>query len=193
MGYLDLSQGTPKTVGTIAAQPLHQQAEKGRWQWRARVHCLGVCSGAGANTAPAGAGDGVTSVARLRDSGGAGEPAGLTKMSGSMRRFVQVVKHYPGQQQASSRSIYRSGSRCPALGLAEPRWDLSTPVTDVRSTRRRQSSTRRFANFRALHCGHARSRVLGGGGACARACLHTTCRAELSRAGLALGIGGALR
>ena len=94
-------------------------------------------------------------------------------MSGSMRRFVQVVKHYPGQQQASSRSIYRSRSRCPALGLAEPRWDLSTPVTDVRSTRRRQSSTRRFANFRALHCGHARSRVLGGGGACARACVCT--------------------
>ena len=25
-------------TGTIAAQPLHHQAEKGRWQWRARVH-----------------------------------------------------------------------------------------------------------------------------------------------------------
>ena len=60
-----------------------------------------VCGGAGANIAPAGAGDGVTSIARLRDSGGAGEPAGLTKMAGSMRRYVEVVKHYPGQQQVN--------------------------------------------------------------------------------------------
>ena len=59
---------------------------------------------------------------------------------------------------ASSRSIYRSRSRCPALGLAEPRWDLSAPVRDARSTRRRQSSTRRFANFRVLQRGRARSR-----------------------------------
>ena len=99
LGYLDLSQGTPNSVSTIAAQPLHHQAKKGRWQWRARVHCLVVCGGAGANIAPAGAGDGVTSVAWFRYSGGAGEPAGLTKMAGSMRRYVEVVKHYPGQQQ----------------------------------------------------------------------------------------------
>ena len=36
-----------------------------------------------------------------RDSSGASEPAGLTKMSGAMMRFVEVVKHYSGQQQVN--------------------------------------------------------------------------------------------
>jgi len=34
-----------------------------------------------------------------RDCGGAGEPAGLTKMSTAMERYIELVKQYPGQEQ----------------------------------------------------------------------------------------------
>jgi len=34
-----------------------------------------------------------------RDSGGAGKPAGLTKMSTAMERYIELVKQYPGQEQ----------------------------------------------------------------------------------------------
>ena len=44
---------------------------------------------------------GTGGVQRHDSGGGAGEsaPAGLTKMAATMKRFVAVVKQYPGQQQ----------------------------------------------------------------------------------------------
>ena len=39
--------------------------------------------------------------AQRRDSGGAGEPAGLTKMSTAMERYIELVKQYPGQEQVN--------------------------------------------------------------------------------------------
>jgi len=39
--------------------------------------------------------------AQRRDSGGAGEPAGLMKMSTTMERYIELVKQYPGQEQVN--------------------------------------------------------------------------------------------
>jgi len=37
--------------------------------------------------------------AQRRKSGGAGEPAGLTRLSTAMERYIELVKQYPGQEQ----------------------------------------------------------------------------------------------
>ena len=163
-------QGVPCKRGTIAA------TRRTRAGGGARVHCLVVCGGAGVNTAPAGAGDGVTSVARLRDSGGAGEPAGLTKMSGSMRRFVQVVKHYPGQQQVNlSVEIEVPGS-----------WFGGTEMGSLNASERRQKykvQAVEYAEVREFPGASLRACKVKGFGrrlrVCESMCLHTTCRAEL--------------
>ena len=107
-------------------------------------------------------------------------------MSGAMMRFVEVVKHYPGQQQVNlSVEIEVPGS-----------WFGGTEMGSLNASERRQkykAQAVEYAEVREFPGASLRARKVKGFGRRRRVresmCLHTTCRAELSRAGLDLGIG----